>query len=147
MRARKVSPAKHLSCLSLNYASWKLSVIVVGDSLLWVMEALICCPSMLSGEVCWRADVWDDVESMLSLVWALTSIPCCSSTLSPTVLPGETWTVSSMTTLLWGESKTEMPSWFLLNPTGEEVGLEEWVDPVAVNYCLHRWCWKWGVVF
>lgn len=40
---------------------------VVGDSLLGEVEAPICCPSMLSGEVCWGAEIWDDV---LSLVWA-----------------------------------------------------------------------------
>ena len=45
-------------------------MIVVGDSLLREMEAPICCPNMLSGEVCCGAEIWDDVESVLSLVWA-----------------------------------------------------------------------------
>lgn len=30
----------------------------------------ICCPNVLSGEVCGGAEIWEGAESILSLVWA-----------------------------------------------------------------------------
>ena len=49
----------------------KQRVTAVGDSLLREMAAPVCRPNMLPGEVRWGADVWDEVESVLSLVCAL----------------------------------------------------------------------------
>jgi len=52
---------------------------------------------------------------------------CCLSTWAPTVVPGETWSISStMITLFWGSSQhLRGTDGFLFNFSGEEEVLEE----------------------
>ena len=74
----------------------------VGDSLLWGMEVPVYPPDPLSREVCCLlvAHIWDVVDRLSRLVWP-PIIPCSSSTGAPSILLGETCSISSVTARVW----------------------------------------------
>lgn len=74
--------------------------MVAGDSLLRGMEAPICCPSMLPGEVCQGAEIWGDAGGVLSLLWASDFYSLLLFHVVTNDTAGEAWSVSSATALL-----------------------------------------------